>query len=116
MTKRCGSEQMLRGDGVQEGVQSGDLCIDRGTIPVFLRGPCDNLFRYEKVQYMYPESLLSFPANTRKQWLSHSDSGATCVRASHLFKVCIFLQKFEILPSSVLKHPDSANPPGWSRS
>lgn len=52
MTKRCGSEQKLRGNEVQEGVQSGDLCMDRGTIPVFSPGPCDNLFRHVNVQYV----------------------------------------------------------------
>lgn len=35
MTKRCGSEQKLTGKEVQEGIQSGDLCTGRGTIPVF---------------------------------------------------------------------------------
>lgn len=35
MTKRCGSEQKLTGKEVPEGIQSGDLCTGRGTIPVF---------------------------------------------------------------------------------
>lgn len=32
MTKRCGSEQALRGNEVEEGVKSGNLCTYRGTI------------------------------------------------------------------------------------
>lgn len=60
MTKRCGSEQKLTGKEVQEGIQSGDLCTGRGTIPVFLRGPCANR-GHVNVQYIHPQSLSSSP-------------------------------------------------------
>lgn len=62
MTKRCGSEQKLTGKEVQEGIQSGDLCMGRGTIPVFLSGPCANRGHVNVTTvYINPQSLSSSP-------------------------------------------------------